>query len=533
MSGLTIPRKGICFDGALPISKRHTRLSRVEKSRKKLELCRRQVLPARTRTDMRREMSSETIFAQIWNSGRSLPARWKNLPENPFMVSAVFEDLCNRWSRECVRSEFHYQLDGTLRPDEFQYPWANVTVMVPGEADTECARLAKSTKSAILTSDSDLLVHDLGNQGSVVFLNSLLLTEEGEGGGESTEDSNPNSNSNPTQASKLILCGQGITPHALSRQLGIPNIQRFAYELREDPHAPFSKLLRLAREYKYGDEEKRSVDYCDFLREYECGSNPNLHTIKDSEKNLALLTQGMDPRVSELFWQFKSPDKYTQASQFHVYLGILHEDSSRRCAWEQARAYRALGYAFLNLSRHAAAENQSESQTIYEFVRRGGRIVAEQVTLAGVKTVLSDLGHLQGRLDLARRTFDFDPDRDSSTFWFMFALSEVYQELSNTTTPPTAKQLQGFLSKGFMGKSTDWGDIHLLAQVQAVLYSLRMLQQLIQIASMSYDVGSYRTILKDLPPLYLLMRSRHDIVQGFAGNEGFKKVVHQMIKVYG
>ncbi|KAJ5975189.1 hypothetical protein N7481_008896 [Penicillium waksmanii] len=397
--------------------------------------------------------------------------------------------------------------------------------MVPGEADTECARVAKSTKSAILTSDSDLLVHDLGVEGSVVFLNSLQLTEEGGSESESIEDSISNS----TQALKLKLCGQGITPHALSRQFGIPNIQRFAYELREDPHAPFSKLLRLAREYKYGVDEKRSVEYCDFLREYEYGPRPSLHAATTTEKDSEgkLFTLGMDPRVSELFWQFDSPDTYTQASQYHVYLGILHEDSSRRCAWEQARSYRSLGYALLNLSRPAA----HQSQTIYEFVRRGGRIVAEQVTLAGEKTVISDLGHLQGRLDLARSTFD---RRDSSSnFWFLFALSEVYQELSNTTTPPTAKQLQGFLGKGFMGKGTDWEDIHLLAQVQAVLYSLRMLQQLIQIAAKTYDVGPYRTVLKDLPPLYLLMRSRHDIVQGFSENEGCRKVVHQMVKTYG
>jgi hypothetical protein len=467
-------------------------------------------------------MSSSVIFGQIWNSGRSLPARWKNLPENPFMVSAVFEDLCGRWSRERVWNEFQYRLDVTLLPED-EYPWKNITVMVPGEADTECARLAKSTKSAILTSDSDLLVHDLGVEGSVVFLNSLQLTEESES--ERTEDGS-SSNLNSTQALKLKLCGQGITPHALSRQLGIPNIQRFAYELREDPHAPFSKLLRLAREYKYGDDEKRSIEYCDFLREYEYGPSPNLYAAKDSEENLKLFTQGLDPRVSELFWQFDSPDTYTQASQFHVYLGILHEDSSRRCAWEQARSYRSLGYALLNLSRPA----EQQSQTIYEFVRRGGRIVAEQVTLAGEKTVISDLLHLQGRLDLARSTFDRD---SSSDFWFLFALSEVYQELSNTTTPPTAKQLQGFLGKGFMGKGTDWGDIHLLAQVQAVLYSLRMLQQLIQIAAKTYDVGPYRTVLEDLPPLYLLMRSRHEIVQGFSENEGCRKVVHQMIKTYG
>lgn len=463
-------------------------------------------------------MSNEVIARQLWRE-RNLPVRWKNLPENVFMVSAVFEDLVFRWSLDVVRKEVLCDIDipppniaGAGAGAEVQYLWTDITVMIAGEADVECARMAKISESAILTSDSDLLVHDLGVAGSVIFLNSLQMIE-------TTQQ--PDSGIQEKE-----LRGQGITPYDLSRRLGIPSLQPFGYELSKDPRAPFSKLLRLAKEY--GESEKRSVEYCDFLREYEHGGGEP-HAIKDEDEDKKkLVTRGMDPRVSELFWQYESPDIFSEASQFHVYLGILHEDPSRRCAWEQARIYRSLGYALLNLSHPAL----HRSQSIYEFVRRGGRIVAEQVTLAGEKTVLSDLVSLQKRLDLARRIFDRQRGSPAD-FWFLFALSEVYQDLSNTATVPTPKELENFLSKGFMGKGTDWRDVHILAQVQAVLYSLRILQQLIQVTASGYDIGASRSVLEELPPLYRLMRSRSEIIQGFADKQICRRVVHEMVKTYG
>lgn len=371
--------------------------------------------------------------------------------------------------------------------------------MVPGEADVECARMAKITNSAILTGDSDLLVHDLGLLGSVVFLNSLQLIE-------GTQDS-----------TAPELRGQMIAPYELSRRLSIPSIQLFAYELYRNPRASFSELLRRAKEKN--EKEERSSDYCSFLREYQ--HDPSIPTPMEGQ----LFSRHMDPRVSELFWQYELPETYSHASNFHIYLGILHEDHARRCSWEQSRAYRSLGYALLNLSRPAT----QRPQCIYEFVRRGGRIVSEQVTLAGEKTVVSDLHSLQKRLDLARSIFECG---SSANFWFLFALSEVIKDLSHTTTVPTPKQLENFLGKGFMGKATEWADIHLLAQVQAVLYSLRMLQQLLQITAKAHDIGLYRYILEDLPPLYLLMRSRREITQSFSENETCRRAVYQIIKNY-
>ncbi|KAJ5110726.1 hypothetical protein N7532_001261 [Penicillium argentinense] len=483
----------ICFDGALPVSKRITRLSRLEKSRSKLELCRRRPVTASTR-QYRKELSIEPM--RLWQ-GRSLPSRWKNMPENPFMVSAVLEDLLHRWTRKLALEEF--PRDATLLPDT-EYPWADITVIVPGEADVECARIARATGSAILTSDSDLLLYDLGSGGSVVFLNSMQMIDNAE------------------NSARRELHAQRIHPCGLSHRLGIRNIQLFAYELKRHPQIQFNELLR--RSKAENDTKDHSVEYYDFLREYQ--HEPDHH----SATNEQISVRHLDPRVSELFWQFESPGAYCVMDQPHVYLGILNEDHSRRCAWEQGRIYRSLGYSIHNIGRPML----QRFSIVHEFVRRGGRIVAEPVTLAGEKTVVSDLVSLQERLDVARDLFDCE---SMPRFWFLFALAEIYRDPSNATTVPNAKQLECFLGNGFMGKGTEWAEIHLVAQVQAVLYSLRMLKQLLHKNADSDEFGQYRCLLVDLPPLYILMRSRHGIAQDFSEKESRRRAVHQMVRHYG
>ena len=205
----------------------------------------------------------------------------------------------------------------------------------------------------------------------------------------------------------------------------------------------------------------------------------------------------------------------------HFYLGILHEDHSRRCAWEQGRPLRALGYSLLNLSRVTTRR----FPVVHEFVRRGGRIVAEQVTLAGVKTVAADLKSLRRRLDRAQSVFG---GASQSSFWVLFSLSEIYRDNTNITTSPSAVQLKRFLEQGFMGEKPEWEDIHLMAQIHAVLYSLRILWQLLCVTLDIDDVelSTLRhSILACLPPLHLLIDSRHALTRAFSGG-----LTHRSVK---
>ena len=67
------------------------------------------------------------------------------LPKPPFLVPAVIEALRN------------------------SQDWAPLIQVVPGEADTYCAQDVRQNGGIVLTSDSDLLVQDLGADGRVSF----------------------------------------------------------------------------------------------------------------------------------------------------------------------------------------------------------------------------------------------------------------------------------------------------------------------------------------------------------------------------
>jgi hypothetical protein len=408
------------------------------------------------------------------------------------MVSVVYEDLRHRWNQEAIQTEVHNDISCLAEANE--YPWADITIMVPGEADIECARVSRLTGCAVLTDDSDLLLHDLGSSGAVLFLDSFQ------------------SPSRVWDPVKPQIQGLKICPSSLAHRLGITSIQRFGYELTKDPHLRFAEITRRS---KAGGTELSS-DYHDFLREYQ-------PTDQESVLGAKQQLQLMDPRVSELFWQYELPKTYCLGDQPHVYLGFLNEDPARRCAWEQGRAYRGLGYSVLNISRPTG----NQFTVVQEFVRRGERIVADQVALGGTKATISNMHLLRQRLDLARSIFD----SSAESFWFMFALSEIYRETSNTRTLPTGVQLELFLTSGYMQQGTEWTDIHLLAQVQAVLYSIRMLQQLLKIAAPK-DLGEYESLLFGLPPLHIMM-SRHRLIQSFTDTQVLRHMISQLLTTYG
>ncbi|KAJ5594560.1 uncharacterized protein N7459_000768 [Penicillium hispanicum] len=410
------------------------------------------------------------------------------------MVSAVLEDLKERWSMDRIQED----QAGAHRLAGGEYPWANITFLISGEADSECARVSKLTGAAVLTNDSDFLIHDLGSHGAVVLLNSVQLQES-------------------QQADEAEIRGLRLHPRHISRRLGIKNIQRFGFELKRNSHLSLPELLRQSMEH-LGTTEC-SADYNGFLQEYQHREESSLTLAHRPYIQL------LDPRVSELFWQYERPEVYCGTEPPHLYLGILHEDHARRCAWEQGRSYRALGYALLNLSRPVTAR----FPVVHEFVRRGGRIIAEKVTLGGAKRVAADLVALKMRLDLARTIFD---DDHRLSFWVFFALSEIYRDATNATTRPSAVHLERFLQSGSMGQKTDWADIHLVAQIHAVLYSLRILKQLLGIARNKDLLDQNHAILASLPPLRRLIGSQYEMIRSFTdGNLAHS--IHQFFKTYG
>jgi hypothetical protein len=104
----------------------------------------------------------------------------------------------------------------------------------------------------------------------------------------------------------------------------------------------------------------------------------------------------------------------------------------------------------------------------------------------------------------------------TTNLWRIFALCEIYGLGDSGSPLPNAKPFSRFLNFGYMGDQTDWADIHLTAQVQAVLYSLRIMRQLIGFTTSASDLMlKIQDALMSLPPLHVLMRSRFEMLNEY------------------
>ncbi|TQB74490.1 hypothetical protein MPDQ_004792 [Monascus purpureus] len=476
-------KSNIFFDGALPEAKREARLHRLEKSRLKHELfCIRNknsLEPPQNLVNGRSAIDPEKVLL-----ARSVPTKYKYLPENPFMVPAVFEDLRCRWNKENIAKEANAILCSSL-PNLNDFPWADITVMVPREADVDCAHMCRVKGCAVLTNDSDLLLHDLGLYGSVLFLDSVVMHGW-----------------DPCKPTEAEIRASRLTPAALSRRLGLADVRRFAYELRQNPRLGLTALVRRSKDPLRTC--KATSDYLRFLEEYQPFVGPH---VMNEESTTWQLPQCLDARVCEIFSQCEYNDVNSPPGVLHMYLPILNDDPARRCAWVAGRGYRTLGYSILNMSRQVTRR----SSFVHEYVRRGQRIVVDRITLVSEGQITIEMRALSQRLALVQAMIG---DCPSPGCWTMFALSEIYNLEPNRARLPKPEQLTRFLRLGYMGKKLDWADIHLLAQSQAVLYSLRILKQLIGVASQAKDVANeVEGALAGLPPLRVLMRSRREMSQ--------------------
>ncbi|OJJ45538.1 hypothetical protein ASPZODRAFT_134222 [Penicilliopsis zonata CBS 506.65] len=430
---------------------------------------------------------------------RNLPTPFKALPENSFMVASVFEDLKGRWNKEAIAQLVHHEL-GPLC-DGIEGPiWSDITVMVAGEADGGCAAASHLLDCAVLTNDSDLLLYDLGRHGSVIFLDSVEMKKQ--------------NTQVPTAAE---IRAMSLCPSLLSSRLGISDIKRFAYELKKNPRESLAVLLQ--RSKHPASIVNANPAYRHFLKEYQLDAEKQDIMLLEQEQ-----PQTLDNRVSEIFWQFKAFDGSSEHMP-RMYLPIINEDPSRKCAWEDGRSYRTIGYSLLNASRQANARFSS----VDEYTRKGARIVPSRIALLDEHQVELELIAFSMRVDTIKRVHL--GNTTSVQFWRSFALAEIYGQAINKAKNPRPAQLKQFIREGYLEEELDWPSVHLSARVQAIFYSLRILKQLLGVIKIDQTVMNVAaSTLAGLPPLHLLMMSRREMAQRYTScSTDYEDFFHQIL----
>ncbi|KAM0499786.1 hypothetical protein ACHAP8_005394 [Fusarium lateritium] len=425
----------IYFDGYLPPDKEPVRMHRMVKSLDQLK----------------RTHSTET--------GGYFPAYFSNPDETfPTLFSAARPPT----GKPTIPPSFH--VPAIIDALKLSPRYAKLVHLVPGEADAYCAKHLSQSGGTVLTSDSDLIAHELG-KGSVVFLRDIYLDENSH-----------------------LACAR-FNPTHISEKLKLASsaeICRFAYERKCSPHSTLPQLLQ--------DCIKPVADktgYAEFCREY---LDHVVAPIPISAHGTPIPIDNLDPRISEMVLQLaqKKDDQMKEVSEPKIFLPILLENTQRGSAWEQSTPIRQLAYTIARWFIPGSSSAVQEYRRVNTTVQKGRQ--ALMLSEEEARTFAERLTRLMATIKL--RTRD-----DTNLAWHVICLAQdiryCHEEGKQSHTLQT---LETNLQKPLL-KRVSWDNIHFTAHLQAAYYSFRLLKQVLSLGQPKKVLPELWDMISSLPPL--------------------------------
>lgn len=462
----------IYFDGYLPERKIQVRLLRLQESLKELSSFR-SLYETKDEFAARDHSVKSHILASNLFSTSHIPANLTLLPASPFLVPSIIEALRN--------SDF-----------------SELTKVIPGEADEFCAAYLRDHGGIVLTGDSDLLIHDLGANGNVIFFKDLEIVEK-DGGHR--------------------LRGEIYHPTTISSRLNLKSLLPLAFSLQEDYQRGLNACLQEARFI----QNARLLTLDIFAAEY---TEPQLEGSSFYDTIARL-----DPRISELVCQLlqcKSNSTNNQEYQneeknLDIYLPFLVEDPTRTSAWAVGLPVRQLGYSALCQCAHRTSSTSSSTEprseatesherfqkfVITEHWRRGNRIAGTVVRPLSETVLKHGPGWGRTMTDLETlwticKDAAFD-GMDAGLIWRLIGVGVVCRVLGEQGRGLPERMVLDAVVRGVV-LGVNWNHVHFGAMVQAALYSLRTVKQLLDVVEGTND--DYRTRKE-----WQAQRKLHDLV---------------------
>lgn len=409
------PRVAIYFDGYLPSAK--------EPERQKRSL------------DISRGLRT---YYSLYPAGVPRAGSSKKLPTPSFLVPAVLEALC--------ASE----------------TYAPITKLVPGEADIFCARHVCSTGGMIISSDSDLLAHDLGRDGSVAFYPSVAFK--------------------PHAGIRAVTVSE-YSPSRIRQRLSIQHgqgLSSVAFQVSIDPHVSLQRAIQLVKDQA---QSQTSVsEYSTFLEQY---LSPE---IMEKVSLTPISGHLLDPRISELVLKLvlsrsSYPPGVTGADggenglDVAMYLPFLVDSPARTSAWEISMPLRGLAYEIARLLTDRAVS------VVVEYRRLQTLPGGTRVVLPPANSLSQLCAEMVDNLSKIRACI-----LDPALQWVVLAMcheilwSQRQGKGSILSLDMLQAEANGTLEVG------SWDFVHLHAQVQGTYYSLRMTQQVCDFVSRDHPL---------------------------------------------
>lgn len=399
--------------------------------------------------------------------------------------------------------------------------WSRSVSVVPGEAETFCASAAKETGAVVLSNDSDFtLLAEMQDGGVVGMLHSLSMSHSPNG-----------------EPSTIHLrCWR---PNQVKTRLDTDDLLRVAFERSRDATASFATILQRSQTSNHKDGPE-AIDFARFTNQFR---SPNESTAT-TKTSLGPDLRGLDPRIAELICQLTEVNDDSpvfRAQDLWVTLPLLLEDPSKDASWSYGRDLRRLAYSLL-FATHGRSPSTGQSPSVTESIRKGQRITQDIVEVI-YPTKLADA--IRNCIaDLAFSPGSTNPHNSNATMphdYILWALRNVLKQRTATgknimpsvsirtylglVDPPTSTNPANKKAKpGHPDYEAEWRLLHLNANVQAALYSLRMLRQTCIFLKDDSRHMSYRNEFDNLLRLISFMPPIHDL---FLDVKGVRTLMRQ------
>ncbi|KAI1352414.1 hypothetical protein F5Y01DRAFT_280032 [Xylaria sp. FL0043] len=447
----------IFFDGYLPPSKWPVRRDRLLGQSRSMKALLNSHPHGSTKMpeDAYEAIKGGIVLAQAPDS--SSHSRW--LPRSPFLIPAVVEIL-----KSC-------------------HTWGPLVEVVSGEADMFCAEDVRRYGGVLLTNDSDLLITDVGPDGNVSFFSDIVRADPSD------------------KSQKLVACKFSL--NTINNTLGLSNVgglARVAFE-KVKFRSSFEEALERARNNR--DNALERPEFKTFMEEYY------MKEYLPKDHPLQKMLSGLDPRISEIIIQalildgndtlpIGNSSRHSRGPEtLAIFLPVLIEDRSRSSAWNMSTIIRQFAYSIIQMF----AIRDSPIVIEYRLLEASNPSMGRQIDVLGLEA----LEQCALLVDVLKQTKERVSSADMQ--WLAFT---IYQDhvwsTSEDRLPLSASLLHRLNRASNDGDQHSWDVIHFTAQVQASLYSLRLVKQVIDVAlllcpEIPPPAQALREHLSSLPPI--------------------------------